>query len=249
MNERDFLYSLIAEHPISFDSDAYTFDRLVRAQHYEVPTRLLDLTSNALIALYFCCLSNHGEDGRVLAFRAPKVASKYFMSDCVSCSSNLVHLNNGEKHELELATERHWRRYQNDFSSLITFSEADPDEYSDFINAINEEPIFRRLVQFIKEEKPYFENLVDPIDLSRPYIVLPKKSNARIVAQSGAFVLFGRKLGFGKDKLPGIAVRDVVVRGRAKAKIMDSLDMVGIHEGTVFPEMDKSARRISKKLS
>ncbi|MGA9583548.1 MAG: FRG domain-containing protein, partial [Allosphingosinicella sp.] len=45
---------LIAHHD-EFQSDQYCFDRLVRMQHYGLPTRLLDISTNPLVALFFAC--------------------------------------------------------------------------------------------------------------------------------------------------------------------------------------------------
>jgi hypothetical protein len=70
----DFLYrgmedriyrELLVSNSADFEGDVYTLDRLVRMQHYSLPTRLLDITSNPLIALYFACKSNTRQPDRV----------------------------------------------------------------------------------------------------------------------------------------------------------------------------------------
>ena len=47
------------------------FDKLVKMQHYGLPTRLLDLTTNPLVALYFACNENTERDGALYAFSTP----------------------------------------------------------------------------------------------------------------------------------------------------------------------------------
>lgn len=49
-------------------SDDFTW--LQYAQHYGVPTRLLDFTSNPLVAMYFCCQSESENDGAVWIINA-----------------------------------------------------------------------------------------------------------------------------------------------------------------------------------
>ena len=48
-----------------------------------------------------------------------------------------------------------------------------------------------RLYQFIRLEKPSFQERIDPIDLLRVVVVEPRRSFERIRVQSGSFLDFG----------------------------------------------------------
>ena len=51
--ETTLINDLILQEPCEFGNHMTDFEQLVRMQHYGLPTRLLDLTTNPLIALYF----------------------------------------------------------------------------------------------------------------------------------------------------------------------------------------------------
>lgn len=221
LEQEDILYrELIISNSSDFSSDIYTLDRLVRMQHYSLPTRLLDISSNPLIALYFACKSSENTDGEVIFFRVQKDDIKYYDSDTASCLANLAKLSKVEQNEINTKLDK------------IKF---------------NDTPVIEKLVHFIKEEKPFFKAEIEPSDLKKIICVKSKKSNERIASQSGAFLLFGIDSSLNEEGTESIQINRVVIKKEDKSKILIELDLLNVNESSVFPYIENSAKYIAQK--
>jgi len=89
-NEHNIYHEMISKIPQEFKDCQTAFDHLVKMQHYGLPTRLLDITSDPLVALYFACNSEKNKDGKVTTFNITRNMVKTYDSDTVSILSNLV---------------------------------------------------------------------------------------------------------------------------------------------------------------
>lgn len=75
-NENKLINDFITKYPELFGDCQNNFDRLALMQHHQLPTRLLDLTSNPLVALYFAVEQSNGStnkdtdltDGKIFPF-------------------------------------------------------------------------------------------------------------------------------------------------------------------------------------
>jgi len=231
-HEHDMVRELISAQPQEFSSDSLMLDRLVRMAHYGLPTRLLDITTNFLIALYFACeeAPDSGKDGAVFVIRGEQPQAKYYDSDAVGLLANLSRLSELEKRLM-----------------FRSSPENNPTDYLD--DAFNKFSPVARLLQFVRDEKPYFLAKARKIDLMSAFYVMPKKNNRRIIAQSGAFLVFGL---IGDDRNPQLdtlAITRHKVLAIDKTSMREQLVALGITEVSLYPELDHAAAYISNRFS
>ena len=124
------------------------------------------------------------------------------------------------------------------------------------------EMYFGKLLHNIREDKSYFDAIINPLDLPKVFAVKPKLDNTRIVRQHGAFLIFGIKethfVGFGDYKPMAELNTDWILRGNphkeriiidkdSKDKIRKELNTLGFNQSTLFPEIDKVAEYVRDK--
>jgi len=221
---------LMLEAPNEFSSDKSMFDKLVRAQHYGLPTRLLDVSLNPLVGLYFACNEeeHHDKDGAVKVFDFTENRVKFADSDTVSLICNLARLSDKERDEIIEAYKK--------------------PENKSYLKFFRNRPAMKRLLQFVRVEKPYFLNLVEPRDLFRYFFVHPIKNNRRVIAQSGAFIAAGL-LSYRQNSPSsvGFNLHTISVPKLKKVSILRELDLININSRTMFPEVEFTSKYIKNK--
>lgn len=219
--EKNILRELISIQPKEFRDDKTVFEQLVRMQHYGMPTRLLDLTYNPLVGLYFTCWKDKQKDGELLRLTLRKSRIKYFDSDTVSCVANLSSLTGRERDKIR------------------SFSDS---------SELNESNVGLRLLHFIKAEKPYFLPEIELSDLESIFAVRPKQTNQRILAQQGGFLIFGLQSSLEDTNEFGIKIARIKIPASAKKNLLDELDSININASTLFPEIESAAEYIMSKI-
>lgn len=87
-NEHNMFREIISKAPNDFQN-RNTLESLTLMQHYGLPTRILDISLNSLVALYFACNTNFEINGEVFILDIPNINITHFDSHRVSILSNI----------------------------------------------------------------------------------------------------------------------------------------------------------------
>lgn len=219
----------LQKSPAEFKDLNSMFDIMTKYQHYGMCTRLLDLTTNPLVALFFACKS-HGlekydtEDGEVERepYGVIYYTDKYYPSQSTDTEIQII-------------------------SALASYDLKKENTLIDVLDKLTQDQIINE-----KTKNHWLANLSEFIGIvQNNYMVMPTYTNERLRKQSGVFLLASmfsvnkesdvKKTVISKTKGQLKEEFNEVyfyVCGENKDAILKELDLYNINEATLFPELE-----------
>ena len=208
-------------------------EKLTYMQHYGCPTRLLDITTNPLVALYFACIGEDNSDGAIYIFSVNKRDVRYADSDRIQM----------------LATLAEFRALDQEWLWNTAYKSATEDKFPQLKSGKYQERLVEQFYHAIKRHNAAFEREIVPLDLLTPQFVQPNRDNPRILKQDGAFIISGLDASDKEsdNKMRKFLVKEIAIPKEFKAQLRKELEYVGINQASLFPEVDKVADYLRKR--
>ena len=219
--ERNLIETAKYKLPSVFRAELEPLDLLALLQHYGIATRLMDVTSNPLVALFFACSGNIDTDGEVIVFeKCIEHIAPYPIQNAIADSYRFVGKGN-------ISLEY--------FFNNIKRQPYASEQICDFELLFED---FASGAEWIKR------------CCSRTMYVQAKEQITRQKLQQGEYILFPNRIEYSESlekdcfvnfineipKKQDYIFNHIIIEKESKLAIIEALNVFGINEGTLFAD-------------
>ena len=206
---------LMTDYSLVNDADS-NINKAIKAQHYLAKSRLLDVSFDLLVALYFAC------------------------SDVIDYANK----NNINPYDYEALSKIKSDKIKDGFVYIFNFpksyfpSHKKVKETFDYIFKKNTYEKGRVEKEYNNYFGPYYKNFM---------VLEHGESNARIIKQSGGFIMFPGEI---TSVIDEIYYESIIISSQYKVKLLVDLNrLFNINSFTLFGENDDIAKLINSRIS
>lgn len=221
----------------AFEKCHSNLQTLAMMQHYEVPTRVLDISTNPLVALFFAVCSFREDfgknlNGEVLIFALKDSQIRYDDNVRVRTLSALAALKDKDRKKI--------------------IENLSKPKY-----ALRSNPQVKKLVKIIRKEDPEFKNKISKKLLQQCILVKPIKNNNRMLRQSGVFFVCGlseygsfeNAKNISRYRIKSAKKKRIIciIPNQYKEHIYRELEHLKINNANLYPEIEHVAEYLREK--